>query len=209
MSVLTEHKVEPDDFVQLVAFNKMVKEGDLEGAYAKVEEYRAQLLKAMGREAPGVDLLVDHPDLKAKVDNAELSREDALQLVQARRQRQAFQQQAQQQQAVQQSQTRTTQSQNAALQAVQQWNAKIAADVDYAEKAGKIQPLIAEIVKEYPPELWAPTLDRLYKTIQVAPAQQQQQRAAPMPLRPSGVRGGAAAPGSMLEALEGNIPHAY
>lgn len=209
MNVLTENKVEPDDFVALMDFNRKVKTGDLEGALTMCDDYRTQLLKALGRDAPGYDPLSEpaHVDLKARVDKLELSREDALQLVNARRVQTSVEQGQQRQQETQQQQRAAQKEQDDALAAVKAWNARIAADVDYEGKAGTILPQLEGIIRDYPPHLWVPTLDRLWKST-AAPQQQAQQQGqqqggtTPAPLRPSGAKGGAPAPKNMLEALE-------
>jgi hypothetical protein len=72
-----------------------MKSGDYEGALKIIENTRAGILKALGREGPGVDLLAEHPDLKARVDNQEISRADALELANNRRANAARQQQDQ------------------------------------------------------------------------------------------------------------------
>lgn len=208
MTVLTEHKVEPDDFVQLVSFNRLVKDGDLDGALAMVEDYRGQLLRALGREAPGVDLLTEHPDLKARVDAQQLSREDALALVKARRLEQSVTHQNQQHQRAQQSEQQVQRQQNDALSAVNAWNAKMRADLDYDAKAAILLPELEGIIRDYPPNLWVPTLDRLYKGLRVtAPQQQEQQQRqpGPTPLRPSGAKGGAPAPSNYAEAIANGL----
>lgn len=209
MSVLTESKVEPDDFVQLMDFNRRVKTGDLEGALAMVEDYRVQLLQVLGKDAPGYDPLAldQHADLKARVDELSLSREDALKLVRARRIEEAHQQQTQRHQQGQQQQVQVQQSQQAALAEVARWEQTLKADVDYAKKQDTLASELPAIVRDYPPHLWVPTLERLYRSISVAPQQQapQQRPSTPSPLRPSGAKGGNPVASSYLEAIDNGL----
>lgn len=216
MGVMTEYQIEAPDLTQFAEFNLKVKSGDLEGALGIVDHYRTQLLDAMGREAPGFDPLdkPEHQDLKQRVDRLELSREDAMQLVKARRLESSQQQQHNQQQQQQRSQQDVQRGQDQALNDVKAWNARIAMDVDYEAKAGNILPLLEGIIKDYPPHLWVKTLERLWATTRPAPNTQgqqqgQQQNRTPQPLRATGAQGGRASPNSMLEALESNLPHAY
>mgnify|MGYP000246292363 CR=1 FL=1 len=47
----------------------------------QLDGLRADLATRLGVDAPGVDVLAQHPDLKAKVDGMTLSREDALERI--------------------------------------------------------------------------------------------------------------------------------
>jgi hypothetical protein len=62
------------------------------------------------------------------------------------------------------------------------------------------------VLKEYPPNLWLPTLKRLYAGIAVekAPAV----GGGSKPLRPTGARPGAKAPSTMLEAINTGLGYA-
>jgi hypothetical protein len=195
MGVFDEHLVQPEDLGVLLDYNKRLKTGDLAGALKIVDDARAAIHKAMGKEGPGVDLLAEFPDLQKKVDDLEMKREYALEIANARR-REAARESAQRQAHSQQSEQQRTASEvkkaeESALVEIDRWSVQMAKeDIDFAKKEEKISPQMTEIVKEYPAQLWLPTIKRLYGSIQVV------KEAAPPPagggpLRPSGAKPGA------------------
>ncbi len=202
LGMLKEHHCEPADLAGYMEFNKLIKTGDLEGALKTVEDYRASLYKALGREAPGVDLLADQADLKARVDKMEISREDALVIANSRRAEAQRTAQANQQQEQQTQSQAAAQEQEAELQAIEKWTAGISkSDIDYKAKEAKLLPQITEIISTYPPKLWLTTLKTVYNAIQT-PAAAPASRAADPVIRSSGTKPGAAAPTTMIDALK-------
>lgn len=198
MSVFDEAKVEPEELSQLLEYNKMVKTGDLAGALKIVNEQRVSILKAMGREEPGVDLLDDFPDLKSKVAENEMGREAALELANSRRREQATERERQNQAERERQEQSGGKARETALGEIDRWCKEAAkGDIDYKAKEQKIMlkgsdgtSMLDGILKDYPPNLWLPTLKRLFSTIEVV------KPATPgngggEPLRPSGAKPGA------------------
>jgi hypothetical protein len=190
MGLFSDHHVEPEDLGVLLDYNKRLKSGDLQGALQIVDNARAGILRAMGKEAPGVDLLQEFPDLQQRVQNAELMREDALALANARRREQALMQHAGSQGAQQRAEATTRKSQEEALASIDGWAAKLAKeDIDYRAKEQKVLAKLPQIVKQYPPNLWLPTMQAMYEAIEIvkpAPAPD----GGGAPLRPSGAKPG-------------------
>jgi cell division protein FtsN len=159
-------------------------------------------LKALGREEPGVDLLADHADLKARVDNQEISRADALELANNRRANAARQQQdqSQQQQQRQTQQVQQTQQRRSRDSGMVRARPRPRTSTMQAREA-KIEPQIAEIIA-YPPNLWLPTIQRLYESISVTKAPVLNLNPA---LRPNGAKPGAKRPNTMLDAIRSGL----
>ena len=71
------------ELAQTMEYGRLVNKGDeesLQRALNMLEVQRDMICKKLGREAPGVDLLSDFPDLKSAVDRKELSMDHALKL---------------------------------------------------------------------------------------------------------------------------------
>lgn len=200
-TILQDTKTEPKELGELLDYNFMLKTGKWEDALKVVNMHRANILKAMGKEEPGVDLLDDFPDLKTRVSNMELDRLTALEL--ATNRRKESQRQAQEREAGAKNETVTQQRQqeDIALDAIDQWcAAKAKEDASYKLKELKVTPRIAEIMKKYPPNQWLPTIQLVYDSIAVDRAPP-----SPPPLRANSVRPGAKAPGSMLDAINNGL----
>lgn len=201
LGVMKDTHTSDDDLAQLLEFNRLVKTGSLEGALKLVEGQRTAILKAMGKEAPGVDLLADHPDLQADVDDLKITRERALELVRARQERSRMEAAAKATSATRQSQEQQQQASESALASIEKWTASLAkSDIDYKAKEAKLLAKVAGVVKQYPPAQWLPTLQLLYEGIEVT-------KAAPagrvtQPLRASGAKPGSPAPTDMKQAID-------
>lgn len=199
MQAFQAYKVTPEDIKALFGYNKVVKEGRLEEALKMIEATRAALLRSLGREAPGVDLLKDFPDLAKKVEDQEMTREAGLEVARARRDKAAREaadaQRQQQDRGTQQIQQRR-QKGEADIAA---WATKMAKeDIDYAAKEEKVLARVAGVVRRYPPELWLPTLQEIYDSIEVV---KQAGERGHQPLRPSGAKGGPKQPADMKDAI--------
>lgn len=217
LSVMEETRTTQDQLAAYLEFNALLQSNnpkDLESALGMIERQRAALYKALGREPAGgdVDLLAEFPDLQQKVTEAQLTREDALEIANSRRekagrdaaaQRQADQQRSQTQTADQKKQAETT-----ALTSIETWTKELSkSDLDYSAKEAKLLAKVPDVIKNYTPALWLPTLKMLYEGIVITKAQ-----AAPgaghRPIRPSGAKPGDKKPDSMLEAINQGLGYA-
>ena len=212
LGVMEETRTTQDQLVGYLQFNAMLTSGDpkqLESALQMVEQQRVAIYKALGREPEGggVDLLAEFPDLVEKVRESQITREDALELANARRERTAREQAAQRQQQHQRSSQQTAEQQKKAhddaLTSIDGWTAELSrSDLDYKAKEDKLLAKIPEVVKNYPPNQWLPTLKLLYEGIVIPKASAAPGGKQSQPLRPSGAKPGAKAPASMKEAID-------
>ena len=158
----------------------MVTSGDpkqIERAIGIIENQRAALYKAIGKEPAGgdVDLLADFPDLQQKVAESQITRDDALELAQGRREKAAREQQERAQREQHNSKAQSAEQQKKAaddaLDSITKWTDGLAkSDLDYKAKEGKLLAKVEGVVKEYPPNLWLPTLKMMYEGIEVQKA---------------------------------------
>jgi hypothetical protein len=76
------------EFAQTLEFGRLVSSNDeknIRVALEMIEGQRAALYQKLGVEAPGVDLLAGHDDLKTAVDNMEITRDKAVELAKLRK----------------------------------------------------------------------------------------------------------------------------
>ena len=177
----------PQEFAQTLEFGRLVNSGDeknLRVALEMIEGQRAMLYQKLGVEAPGVDLLQGHDDLKQAVDNMEITRERAVELAKYRKQQAEVQQRQQvEQQSVQQQQAFQQQVQQAAgaMEAYLQTRAN---EVDHPARMKVItehfkNPAnLQKFVSTYQPQQWAATIQMMYDNIQVPRA-----ASSPQPIR--------------------------
>lgn len=204
--VLQETNTTSEELSAYLEFNRLVKSNDpksLQNALDIVEEQRTALYQALGKEPAGggIDLLAEFPDLKQKVAEAQITREDALEIANGRREKATRDAQAQQRGRQQQSAQQVQQGRDNALQGIDAWVKQIAAsDIDYKAKEAKVIDQVDEVIKNYPPDKWLPTLKLLYQGITITKAAPQMKRNE-QPLRPSGAKPGAKAAATMEEAI--------
>lgn len=203
---LEESQCSPDDFKALLDYNYRVKTGDLQGALAILDDSRAKIAQALGREVPGVDLLADFPDLKAGVEEMQIDKQHAIEIAHARRIRAEQQAGFQEQQQYQQSEQQFNASKQQAVQAVSDFEREmLGKDIDAQAKLTVIAQHLPEIASTYPPAQWAAQVKLMYSVIgKAAPAAPTPQNRNPSPLRPMG-GGGQRQPSSMLDAIENNL----
>lgn len=200
LGAMDEYKCDADKLIPLLEYNLALANGDFEGALKMVEEQRAQILRQLGREAPGVDLLKDFPDLAKKVENEELTRDAALEVAGARRKEAKLADERKGAESAAAAEEAEKQKHESALADIGKWCAGLAkTDIDYKTKEGKILPQLKDILAKYPPELWLETIKGRYEAMVV-------EKSKVIPenrngLRPSGAKGGGAAPATMEEAI--------
>lgn len=212
MGALDDHKCTAEDLTELLAYNLAIKSGNWTKALDLVEAARTEILKNLGREAPGVDLLKEFPDLVKDVEEETLSRERALEIAKARRAAADHDQRrsetTQQERAYQAFES----AKDAAANEIESWTKTLAgSDIDYKAKEriimsprGTEPSLLNQVMKDYHPKQWLPTLKMIYGNISISKA------AAPSApaengLRPSGARAGSAQPSDMAHAIAGKL----
>lgn len=187
-TLITETKMSPEEFARTLEFGRLMNSGDekdLRVAFEMVEQQRAALAQRLGVKAPGVDLLAGHDDLKASVENMEISEERALELARFRKQEfEQRQQQQIQQQSAKSQQEFQQELQGAAAQMEAYLNTrsnevdnpiKMKAISDHFKNPANLQAFVTT----YKPDQWVNTLKLMYDNIVVPKAPVQQ----PQPLR--------------------------
>lgn len=159
--------LDKDGFANMMAIARMVSSPDsdmqMKGLKA-LDAVRAELYKQLGKEAPGVDLLDGYDDLKKKVENMEMSRDDALAIMRGREVMQRREAENQQRAAVAKEQSRLQEFGVTAINAFQAratdpyFTAKVEEIQKYFAKPGVIE----QFVRTTAPERWTESLLWLY-----------------------------------------------
>lgn len=177
------------EFAQTLEFGRLVNSGDeknIRVALELLEGQRAMLYQKLGVEAPGVDLLAGHDDLKTAVDNMEITRDKAVELAKLRKTQaeQTARQQAERERNDNQEQFRqTVQSAAGAMEAYLQTRAQ---EADHPARLKIIgehfqNPAnLQRFVQTFEPKQWTAALQMMYDGIVVPRAAPTQQ---PQPLR--------------------------
>lgn len=209
-SVINQSKMNPQEFSSMIKFSSQLKSNnpdDWKQALSFLDGIRSQVADALGEELPGIDMLDGHDDLKQKVEDMDLSREDALEIAKARNSTRRQQQQRSDRQSQQQSNQNSDQLQKVRTKAIDDidsltkgWASK---DLSFPAKEKKLIAKAAEIAKDYPPHLWANTLSMYYDTLKAAPRAQNKGRQTP--LRSGAAGGGTAEPKNSAEAVAAEL----
>lgn len=194
-------KMNPDQFSQTLEYGRLInstEEKDLRVALEMVDRERALLCQRLGIEQPGVDLLAGHDDLKAAVDNLEITRDKAVELAKYRKQQAD---QVQRQEAQQRTESDRQAFQQTVTKAATTMEAYLETRANEADHPAKMQMIanhfknpanLQEFVSTYQPDQWLATIKMMYDNIvvprQAAPA------AAPQPLRSRTAQLGTPAP---------------
>lgn len=166
----------PQEFAQTLEFGRLINSGDeknLRVALEMIEGQRSMLYQKLGVEAPGVDLLAGHDDLKAAVDNMEITRDKAVELSKYRKQQQEVAQRQQVQQQSQQEQQQYQQQVQQAAGAMEAYLDTRKNEVDHTARMKVISDHfrnpdnLQKFVGTYRPEQWATTIQMMYDNIQV------------------------------------------
>lgn len=207
--LVTSTGMSAQEFAQTLEFGRLVNSGDeknIRVALEMVEGQRAMLYQKLGIEAPGVDLLDGQDDLKAAVENMEITRERAVELAKYRKTEAAKTAQVQRETEVAQSQEQFRQTVSSASQQMEAYLETRKNEVDHqarmkvlGEHFGKPENLQV-FVKTYQPNQWMPTLKMMYDGIVVPKAAS---APAPQPLRsrPAQLGAPAASGNSAMDRL--------
>ena len=176
----------PQDFAQTLEFGRLVNSGneqDLRVALEMIEGQRAALYQKLGVEAPGIDLLAGHDDLKQAVDNMEITRDRAVELAKYRKTEADKAQRAQVEQQTAQQQQQYQQTIQTAASAMEAYLETRKNEVDHPARMKVISEHfrnpanLQQFVSTYQPNQWAATIKMMYDGIvvpnhQPAPSQQ-------------------------------------
>lgn len=193
-------------FGHLIDFARMTNSNDQQDRrdafnLIKAEYHRqAQLL---GEKVEGVDLLADFPELRGRVDDFELSEDDALKIAKAERLM------AQQQEASQRS-TQEAEMQKASNSEKEKALGQVSTfidsmkktDIDFEAKNSKLMGMVDEIRQSYQPDQWPSVIKHLYGAMGSSSNKRiENKKSAANPVVSSGVSTGEQVPTTMLEAI--------
>lgn len=206
---LQEHGVRKEQFDQAVQVVGLINRGDLEGALKAIDEQRRHIALALGKPLPGVDALQDFEDLRAAVDQLEITEERALEIARARTSenaRKTLERQSQEQrQRQQQEQDEQTQQQaliTEGLNAVDAFEKKMKAeDLDFAAVHAKLLPRLPALLNGIPPNQWAAKVADLYALIKESAVTSRQTTNNVNTLRSTGTKSPQAQPKNMMDAM--------
>jgi len=203
----------PEQFGMALEYLRLVNAGTPEALNQAFDLMLSEVqvvAEHLGRDIPGlVDPLKGFDDLKRRVEDEDLNREDAIQIAQARRTAKMRAEVNDQTQKAGTHQALVTQS----LDQVKAFGAQMrATDPHYEAKTAAIKPMVERVVAHLPPDQWLGAVKELYAGVPnpaAAPppaATRTDDPALVSPLRPtsSPSAGGGVnkAPGNALEALD-------
>ena len=197
----------PEEFGYLIDYGRTAVSKDpkeLEYALQTAQNEIIRISQLLGKEVPGVDLLEGHPELQKRVDDYELSREDALRIAKSERELASYKQA----QNVQQEQQQTTSNQkNIEQQSLDQVRAYMgkmkSTDINFSAKEAKLVEQAAKVRENYPPEQWPTVIRDLYETMGFDTSAQKQnlKTSAPTPIQSTTSTVGSQVPKTMQEAV--------
>lgn len=200
-SMMQESCNNTDEVLQLFDYAKSVKNQDWETAERYLREQVLQFSMMSGRKLD-VNVFGDYGDLQDKIDNYELSEEDARQIAAARYQQQAL---ATAQQQAQQAQQQQAQQQAQQQQAIQEINALSAqwaqTDLRWQEREGQLMDFIRNTLRNEPPHKWVAGLQYYYEGLK----RQAIAKPSPSPLRPRPSAQPHQEPQNTAEAMFGDL----
>lgn len=212
--VLEDCGADAGQFSASMQFVAAVNQGDFDSALAWLDAERAAIAQHLGKPVDGVDLLDGFDDLKAQVDDEEITEEAAREIATARRANARARQQADQAEKDRQAQaqqTETTQAfqtkKSAALADVGKWLGELKGkDIDFVAKERMLNqyvndPTTAEILQNLDPALWSKHLRKVYDSFN-SPTGAAPAPGDVTPLRPNASRGVQKEASSELEALQ-------
>lgn len=195
--MVKQTRMSPEQFGDVLEIGRLANSDSVAEkklALERLDAHRAQLAKELGVDVPGVDVLDDFPDLKAKVENLDMTREDAIRLAKFERQERAQQQAAQSRQQVEQETSQYQDDMNKAAETATAIFNSFAHETDYPAKMKLITEFVKqpgkleEIAQTYAPQQLPKYFRDLYANIRVAaPAP----ATDPQPLRSRNVQTGA------------------
>jgi hypothetical protein len=165
-------------------------------------EYHRQA-QLLGEKVEGVDLLAEFPELRGRVDDFELSEDDALKIANAER-LMAQQQQVSQRstQEAERQKSLNSAKENALGQVSTFIDSMKKTDIDFEAKNSKLMGMVDEIRQSYQPDQWPSVIKHLYGAMGSSSNQRiENKKSAANPVVSSGVSTGEQVPTTMLEAI--------
>lgn len=211
--LISSTKMSPDEFAQTLEYGRLINSGDdkdLRVALEIIEGQRSALYQRLGVEAPGVDLLAGHEDLKNAVENLEITKERALELAKYRKADQDKQAAVQQQQQTQQQQAQYQKTVQDAAGAMESYLSTRANEVDHTARMEVIgnhfkNPAnLQEFVSKFEPHQWPTAIKLMYDGV-VVPKAQAQHSPQPLRSRPANLGAPSAAGATPLDRIASRL----
>ena len=204
---VSESHMTPEEFGYLIDYGRMAvskKPEELEYALQTAQNEIIRISQLLGKEVPGVDLLADQPELQKRVDDYELSRDDALRIAKSERELAGYKQVQNQQRDQQQVATKQQDVQQQSLDQVRAYMSKMkSTDINFSAKEARRVDQAAKVRQNYPPEQWPTVIQDLYETMSVDSSAQKQnlKTSAPTPMQSTTSTVGSTVPKTMQEAV--------
>lgn len=199
------HGVKREQFDQAMEVVGLMNRGDLQGALRVLDEQRALISMHLGRPLPGADALAQFPDLRAEVDNLQITEERALEIARSRVAQNQTQQATQRFQQEQQTQQQAQEQHQAGVRAVDGVCKRLEqSDMDYAA----IEPMLLKeindgLLRGVPPSEWARIVEKTYGLIKQTASATRSSAPSTTVLRPTGGEPPRQAPKTAYEAMFG------
>lgn len=191
------------DLIEFSGYRHTLATGD-EKAFAEIIGNQIKQFEALHGKKVSINasVLSDFPDLQSKVENLEIDEDTAHEVARARKLQERTNRDAQQNKQNQQQVQSTQAALDTAVADVETLQANwLKTDPDFNVILPHLQPQLTEIGKNYPPHLWAKTLEIQYKSLKKALVEQNAGRNTQQPLRGNAHQIGRAAPSSPSEAV--------
>jgi PAS domain-containing protein len=197
------------EFAQTLEFGRLVSSNDeknIRVALEMIETQRAALYQKLGVEAPGVDLLAGHDDLKSAVENMEITRDKALELAKFRKSQADVTQRQQAETERAQSQEQYRQTVQSAATAMETYLSTRAKEADHPARLKIIgehfqnAANLQRFVQSFEPKQWTAALQMMYDGI-VVPKAAPTNQAQPLRSRPAQLGAPAAQGNSPMDRV--------
>jgi len=191
------------DLVEFSAFRHVLATGDVpkfqEIIANQVKQFEAMHGKKVTIAASAID---DYEDLKAAVDNLEMTDEHATEIARSRK----LTERTNRERETRQVNNQTAEQHQAAIneataqvsQMQQNWSRT---DPDYPKVIAELEPLMTDIATKFPASQWPSIIDMQYKSLKKALVLSGNQQQTPSPLRGNASISGKAVPNSVEDAV--------
>tara|TARA_R100001594_G_scaffold136482_1_gene178870 strand:+ start:219 stop:1286 length:1068 start_codon:yes stop_codon:yes gene_type:complete len=188
------------DFARLANSNNTE---DRKEAFKLIKNEYHRQAQFLGEKVEGVDHLADFPELKNRVEDFELSEDDALKIAQAERLMAQHKEQSQQTSLEAERARQSDAEKQTALDEVGVFmNSMKKADIDFEAKNSKLMSMVDDIRRDYPANQWPSVVKHLYGAMGSASNQRiENKKATANPVVSSNVSTGDQVPKTMLEAI--------
>ena len=198
--------LDAESFGHLIDFARMANSNDPQDrkeAFKLIKSEYQRQAQFLGEKVDGVDPLKDFPDLRSRVEDYELSEDDALKIANAER-LMAQQKEASQRsnQEAEKQKEMSAEKENALSEVGVFMNSMKKADIDFESKNSKLMGMVEDIRNGYPANQWPSVVKHLYGVMGSSSSKRiENKKSAANPVVSSNVSTGDQVPKTMLEAI--------